>query len=387
MTRLFGFLNAYTDSITGGDVWFIEVLKRLPATADLTVVTSALGRETCLERGLDRADYLITTSESEVNDIYSLYLKRIRAAIRLDLDTDPEDILFASSVFLPDVVPLLNSSGRRCAIYHMQTPGPLAGLRPGFDLDLSPSQYVARTANWVNEAISTRLLRRVADLMLVLPTTRGDLLNAGFPADMITTTLNGVDLNLIEDIEPANEQYDACWVGRMHPQKGVHDLLSIWDRVVADLPDAQLALIGRGTESLADDVARAGLSHNVDLLGYLSETEKFATLKASRAFILPSYYESFGIVAMEAAACGLPIFAYDLPDLRTIYGNRLVYVPRGDTQTLARRLSSTLDSPEQLAQLAVNREFVSRFDWDHIAENLNATLLPDHLTKRGKSDG
>ena len=387
MTRFVGFLNAYTDGISGGDVWFIEVAKRLPTTVDVTVVTSELGRETCLERGLDRARYRITTSESTVDDVYSLYLKRIRAAARLDLDTDPDDVLFASSVFLPDVVPLLGATGCRSAIFHMSTPGPLAGLRSDFDLEISPTQYVARTANWVNEAIATRMLRRVTDRMLALPTTRDDLLDAGFPNDSVSTTLNGVDLDAIEDVEPANDRYDACWVGRVHPQKGVRDLLSVWRRIVADRPEARLALVGRGTRSLTDTIARAGLTDNVVPLGYLSETEKYATIKASEVFVLPSYYESFGIVAMEAAACGLPVFAYDLHDLQTIYGDQLVYVPRGDVDALARRLGSALDSPEELETLAVDRAFVERFEWDRIAADVSATLLPGQSERRGEADG
>jgi len=62
----------------------------------------------------------------------------------------------------------------------------------------------------------------------------------------IKTIRMGVDSTTISDIR-SEKIYDACFVGRFHPQKGLSDLIEIWSRVCNEKKDAKLGLIGGGT--------------------------------------------------------------------------------------------------------------------------------------------
>ena len=111
--------------------------------------------------------------------------------------------------------------------------------------------------------------------------------------------------------------YDACFLGRLHAQKGVLDLVKIWTRVVEDFPRAKLAIAGspgpKNLERKFDrEIRKKRLSENIVRLGPLNEVEKWALLRQSKLMILPSYEEGWSLTVMEAATCRTPSIVYDL---------------------------------------------------------------------------
>jgi len=156
------------------------------------------------------------------------------------------------------------------------------------------------------------------------------LLRLGFREDEIVFISNGYDSNAEEAVPPQEKTYDVIWTGRPHRQKGIDDLLESLSYLSATVPDFRAVLVGKLQDVLGLEIRRRNLEKNVEFAGYVPEEEKFRLFKASRLFLMPSRYESWGIVIAEALSCGTNVLAYDLEPYRPIFGDLVEYVPGFD---------------------------------------------------------
>ena len=92
---------------------------------------------------------------------------------------------------------------------------------------------------------------------------------------------------------------------------------------------------------------------------------------AADVCVIPSYYESFGLVALESLACGTPVVANDVGDFKNIIrqGETGYVITDNDPHHLAEKIDSLLSrpSPDKNSTLSI-RASVSRFSWTNIAE-------------------
>jgi glycosyltransferase involved in cell wall biosynthesis len=147
------------------------------------------------------------------------------------------------------------------------------------------------------------------------------------------------------------------YVGRLDPEKRPGDLLDLMAVLCPLRPDARLAVAGGGhlRSSLQGRVASLGLGEQVRFLGYVSEGDKDALLRASDVFLMPSPTELQNIATLEAMARGCAVFAAGsptsaVPQVIGEAGCGLVYDP-GDLGGAARELSRLLDDPARLGLL------------------------------------
>ncbi len=139
-------------------------------------------------------------------------------------------------------------------------------------------------------------------------------------------------------------------VSNFRPVKRIADVVAVFQAVHAQRP-ARLLLIGDGPDcALAEELlAAAGLQ---DRVAFLGRQEHFALwLGAADAFLLPSATESFGLAALEAMACGVPVVASDvggLPEV-VVHGETGLLAPVGDVLALAQHVLWLLaDEPRRL---------------------------------------
>lgn len=164
-----------------------------------------------------------------------------------------------------------------------------------------------------------------------------------------------------------------AYFGRLEHEKGVQDLLAALPRVRRAHPGARLVVAGTGTA--ADLLVAAARRHRVLrsawFAGHLPDAELAALLAAADAVVLPSLYEPFGIVALEAAAAGAPLVASTAGGLGEVVRDRetgLSFAP-GDVAGLAAAVGAVLDDPRAAARrAAAARAGLARdFDWTRIA--------------------
>ncbi len=141
-------------------------------------------------------------------------------------------------------------------------------------------------------------------------------------------------------------------LGHLKKRKGFQHLVDVIPDVVAEESDVVCAIGGHGgmRSDLEEKIEELGLEGNVRLLGYVSNDDLKYWMSACDAFVLPSYSESFGLVQLEAMACGSPVVS-------TINGGSEEVVTSEDHGFL-------IDSPEDHDALADAVVRALRKDWD-----------------------
>jgi len=176
----------------------------------------------------------------------------------------------------------------------------------------------------------------------------------GVPADKVRVIHNGVDLDRfdVRVARPTRPHRRAVTVGRLTAVKDQATLIRAVGRVVAEVPDFQLDIVGDGParrelEMLRDSL---GLTDHVHFRGYHSRVGDF--LATADFFVLSSLSEGVSLALLEAMASGLPVVATD------VGGNGEVVVP-GETGYLAPPNSPELLAAQML-RLADNAAEISR---------------------------
>lgn len=142
--------------------------------------------------------------------------------------------------------------------------------------------------------------------------TRQSLIKAGLKENEVTTIEFGLRLQDIEFAEASNDKSDIIFAGRLIKEKKVDILLRAIKEVVNHGIRVKCNIVGDGPEKecLQNLSKELGLESFVFFLGFLDSTDKlYSLMKSSKVFVFPSVREGFGIVVIEANACGLPVIA------------------------------------------------------------------------------
>jgi len=202
----------------------------------------------------------------------------------------------------------------------------------------------------------------------------------GVPADKVVAGYVGPNLDLTSIRPRAARRPDApptiLFVGKEFERKGGDVLLAAFRRVRTHLADARLTIIGPPDLTVDDPgVTSLGFLRKDDPESLRVLTDAYAN---ADVFCLPTRYEPFGIVILEAMFHGLPCIAthdWSIPEM--IRDGETGYtVPVGDEVTLADRLTSLLSDPTRAramgdAGLAHARE---RFTWPNVAERITREM-------------
>jgi len=183
-------------------------------------------------------------------------------------------------------------------------------------------------------------------------------------ASRIATVPCGVDTDLFTPGDRAearrrlglDDRPVLLWVGRIAPIKGLDTLLDTVARLREAGRDMRLLVVGgeadeptNGHEtSLRRRIAALGLGESVRFVGPQPQSVLPLYYAAADVTVLPSYYESFGMVALEAMACGSPVIASRVGGLVTTVRDGVTgfLVPDGDVEALAERIETLVGDPE-----------------------------------------
>ncbi len=205
----------------------------------------------------------------------------------------------------------------------------------------------------------------------------------------------GVDLERFRPLPKAEaraqigvrqEGYVLLFVGRLEPLKAVDSLLqalALLRQTHPQLAEAICTLVvGGGGEAAPTDAEtrrlmalreRLEVGQRVRFLGARSQEVLPAFYAAADALIVPSDYESFGMVALEAMACGTPVIASEIGGLAFLvrHGVNGFHVPTRDPSALAQRIACMLQNPTRRAELGrAARATALEYGWERIADRL-----------------
>ncbi len=339
--RLHFFTNGiFSTSIAGGDIHFLklaegaaragyelnffgghalqEVIRKhqIPGTITLTdsgvmpkTNTGVLGGQVKLFR-----------------DMYARYRRTMTA-----LDTiAPEDFVYATSDYWFDVLPAVRSRALcKLMVWHMNAPrfGEIVTRsRPDIDAMRASSLHY-----WASQTYS---LRRFAacptkHLFHLHPDMRPVLQQLGLRDEEMSYVSYGLEVTLNDTVPTPPREFDVVWVGRVHRQKGVDDLVATVEWLSKRLENFRAVFIGN-VRALEPEIVKRGLEKHVTFSGFVSEEEKIRLFKASRVFLMPSRHEGSPRVVGESIIASTPVVAYDIPNYRPVFGDFLRYVPAFD---------------------------------------------------------
>lgn len=133
---------------------------------------------------------------------------------------------------------------------------------------------------------------------------------------------------------------------RLERQKGISYLLLAMKIILAKFPDLQLEIVGDGTLSgeLKDFSRKLGISNSVKFFGKFADVIPF--YKKMNVFVLPSLYEGFGIVLLEAMAAGVPIVATNVDGIKEVVvdGVSGILVPPKNPEAIASAVTKIIES-------------------------------------------
>ena len=143
--------------------------------------------------------------------------------------------------------------------------------------------------------------------------------------------------------------------GRLTKQKGFVRLIPVWKRVAQTHPDWTLRIFGSGYQEdrLRAEIAESGLEGKIHLMG--RSTRLYDEMRQASVFVMPSRFEGFPMILLEAMACGLPPVVYDFPNgARELVSDGVNgrLVPDGDAEGMARALNELIEDDLLRRQLA-----------------------------------
>lgn len=181
------------------------------------------------------------------------------------------------------------------------------------------------------------------------------------------------------------------FLGRLEYEKGVQDAIAALPRLRRSHPGTRLTVAGSGTQLdfLRAEARRRRVVGAVDFVGALDHPGLVAALHAHDVALLPSRYEPFGIVALEAAACGTPLVTSTAGGLGEAVVDGVTgrsFAP-ADIAGLAAAVRSTLDAPAEAAAMAARaRERLgTEFSWAAVAAH--TAVAYREATERARSVG
>jgi len=167
----------------------------------------------------------------------------------------------------------------------------------------------------------------------------------------------------------------ALFVGRLDPEKGIRTVVRAWQRL------RQIPLIVRGDGRLLPEMTELVMTPgmaNVKIVGRLSEDRLMAMAKGARFLLWPSegYYETFGLVTIEAFACGVPVIASGLGAMAEIVqnGRTGLHFRPGDADDLAAKVEWAWTHPREMVEMG--REARQEYEVKYTAER-NYHMLMD----------
>jgi len=393
--------NNVGQGFSGGDRIFTEFIKGWYNKLEIVLMGSEEAIRISKERGIDEemVTFVETDSCNKDPNYFSVagllehtarrLFRGLKAVCRNKTVWKDADYVYSVSDFYPDLLPALyiklrSSRVKWLAGYYLFAPFPF--------LKESPYKGKSRLKGlfyWLMQRPSFALVKFFADKVLV--TSQPDVnkfLGGRFSEKDIVVVQGGVDIGPSEkylrsgEVIPVEDRkYDACFLGRLHPQKGVLELLDIWKIVCKKSPDRQLLIIGDGEleQAVRGKIRSLGLGDNIHMAGFADGREKFELFKQSKIMVHPAVYDSGGMAAAEGMAWGLPGVSFDLEALKTYYPQGMMKVPVGDTGTFADAVYTLLKDEKMYNKKREEALELIRtvWDWDRRRELIYNQVFAD----------
>jgi glycosyltransferase involved in cell wall biosynthesis len=248
---------------------------------------------------------------------------------------------------------------------------------------------IVATYVWMMESLAVALYRaRHLPFIVGSPSTYQELMAKGFPPSSVTIVNYAVDHALHRPTGvPRNPTPLIGYFGRLKKYKSVDHLLLALPRVLAQVPDLRLMIVGEGDDRpRLEQVARdQGVGAAVTFTGFVTEEEKVALLQKMWFKVTTSSKEGWGLTVLEANACGTTVLASNVQGLRDAVkdGETGLLYAYGNIDELAEKILLLVRDENLRVCLVRNAlAWAASFSWDKAAAQ-TMSLLEERVKTHG----
>ncbi len=264
-----------------------------------------------------------------------------------------------------------------------------------------PNKYDRFRTAYVTRVLPL-LWRRTPQLIAVSQATAADMvLTTGVDPARVTVVWNGVEADgfFPMDKQQARRRLKGSlpfgdpfilYVARLeHPGKNHVGLLRAYAALLAESPELAQRLVfcggeWSGCEAIYAEVERLKISDRVHFTGFVDENLLQYFYNSADLFVFPSRFEGFGIPAIEAMSCGLPVVAANRSSLPEIVGKAGILFDPDDTNSMLTALKTGLfDQAFRDASVAEGKRRAALFSWEAAAEKVARSALTGEVRKHG----
>ncbi len=198
----------------------------------------------------------------------------------------------------------------------------------------------------------------------------------GLPDEKIHVVYNGVgkpfEPQSAKCVEDVKDKYGIkkpyfLFVGTLEPRKNLKTLLKAWS--MAGLDAHELFISGEDGKVFANYVGHASSA------SYVSDNDLPALYSGASAFVFPSFYEGFGLPALEAMACGTPVITSSTTALAEVFGDAALLVSPGKTEDIACAMQTIVEDKSFAMKLREKGLMkASEFTWEKSARETEVIL-------------
>jgi len=271
--------------------------------------------------------------------------------------------------------------GRRSGRYQM----PLV-VTPHFHPPSNRESPASRFLMGVDDRFISRRVYKMVDAILAVTDSERQFIERFAPLAKCLTVPNGIDIEdwtPIPDGRPFRRRYKideddkiVLYTGRLADNKGLEHLIDASYKVVEKHPNTKFVIVGEDwgvLKRLKKKIWANNLDDHFVFTGHIESFDLFkSAYAAANVFVLPSEWEAFGIVLLEAMACGTPIVASDVGGIPNVVGDIGRIFKYGDIPALAGNIVDVLDNEELERERSVRgrAKVINEFTWSAVVDRL-----------------
>lgn len=248
-------------------------------------------------------------------------------------------------------------------------------------------QYVQETNLKYMNKLVPHSVKRAHHIITVSENSKKEIIDYyKLPADKVSVVPNAIDHDVFyprqdDEIDRAVKKYGLPkkyihFHGTIEPRKNVEGLLNAYAALPQDLKD-EYGLVLTGGKGWRDESIYQKINelkdsnHQIHLPGYIDGKDLPAIYSGASLFVLPSFYEGFGIPPLEAMACGVPVITSDNSSLPEVVGDAAIKIKAEDTGALAANIEKVLTDKKLAKSLSEKGLSQSaKFSWEKSAGKL-----------------
>ncbi|MGA1049977.1 MAG: glycosyltransferase family 4 protein [Minisyncoccia bacterium] len=250
---------------------------------------------------------------------------------------------------------------------------------------LYPETFPAKDA-FLHKLYVREAITKADHLIAITEATKQDIIKFyKINPDKITVVYHGVDKNRFRLIQEGEESLVAdvkskynitksyiLYIGNVQPRKNIQGLIKAYQKLRKTTDhNYQLVIAGAKAWLVEDVMKEIGDDYRDDIIftGRFEDIELAPLLWGSDLFVLPSFYEGFGLPILEAMACGVPTVVSNTPSLVEVGGSASMSFDPHSIDDMAKVLDNIISNPNLRQEMRDNGlKRVAEFSWDRCAQ-------------------